>query len=169
MSAGVRRDDVEIVPGFNRWLVGRTDRDGVSAELAMETAVVVVRRWLQEASPLTFRSAFSKYPEAAQRYAIGAARPVELLITQAPPELVRVPNVQRFEGCKHVRVLRAERPWFLVVNFMWHGSAVRRAWPRRSVNAIGVEDDNDQALDWLLFEAAAIGEKQMEDAWHKSA
>jgi hypothetical protein len=165
----MKREDVQIVPGRNRWLVCRTDRDGVREDGVRFTALVVLRRWLQGASPLSMRSV---YAEQGDAYVIGAARGLVLDISGAAPAMPEqlgeampirssgaMPGrggaaVQRVADCRVVRLINARAPWWLTVRFSWHGAAVRRPWPRFSVNAIGVEDDNDQSLDWLLIEAA---------------
>jgi hypothetical protein len=172
----MKREDVEIVPGRNRWLVSRTDRDGVQPDGVRSTALVVLRRWLQGASPLSMRSVYAEHGET---YVIGAARGLVFDISDAPPavpELVAeamprrggraMPElspgaVQRVENCRIVRAINAGSPWWLSVRFSWHGAAVRRPWPRFSVNAIGVEDDNDRSLDWLLIEAASEAALQL--------
>lgn len=156
-----KRDDVQIVPGRNCWLVSRTDRDGVGVDGVRSTALVVLRRWLQGASPVSMRSVYAEHGES---YVIGAARGLSFDITPAAPampELRAAALRQRFEECRIVRVVSGREPWWLLVRFSWHGPEVRRPWPRFSVNAIGVEDDNDPSLDWLLLEAvsepAALG------------
>jgi hypothetical protein len=166
----MKREDVQIVPGRNHWLVSRTDRDGVQADGVRSTALFVLRRWLQGASPVSMRSV---YAEHGEQYVIGAARGVSISVsetalampelsreamparaTSAMPELVKAAS-QRVENCRIVRTINARAPWWLLVGFSWHGPEVRRPWPRFSVNAIGVEDDNDQSLDWLLIEAVS--------------
>jgi hypothetical protein len=172
----MKREEVQIMPGRNRWLVSRTDRDGVQADGVRSTALVVFRRWLQNASPLSMRSVYAEHGES---YVIGAARGLVFDISDvapAMPELVakamprrgsqampeQLPAaVQRVENCRIVRAINAAAPWWLSVRFSWHGAAVCRPWPRFSVNAIGVEDDNDRALDWLLIEAASEAAAQL--------
>jgi hypothetical protein len=172
----MKREDVQIVPGRNRWLVSRTDRDGVQADGVRSTALVVLRRWLQGASPLSMRSVYAEHGET---YVIGAARGLVFDISDAPPavpELVAeamprrgaraMPElspaaVQRVEDCRIVRAINGVSPWWLSVRFSWHGPVVRRPWPRFSVNAVGVEDDNDRSLDWLLIEAASEAAAQL--------
>lgn len=163
-----KSEHVQILPGYNRWLVSRTDRDGLLSAGVRETALVVLRRWLQQASPVSTRSVYALHP--GNYYAIGSARPLMFDVQQKSFELEHLVVAQRVTDCRIVRTVNAREPWWLCVRFMWRAGPVRTLWPRSSVNAIGVEDDNDQALDWLLIEAAHDASKQMEDdAWHKSA
>jgi hypothetical protein len=166
----MKTEHVQILPGVNHWLVARTDRDCVERDEARSSALIVLRRWLQLSSPVSMRSVYVEH--AGQIYAIGAARPLTIAVASSRPALKpeRVETVQRFEDCRILRTLNTRDPWWLTVNFVWRAGPVRALWPRSSVNAIGVEDDNDQALDWLLVEAAHDAtQKVTEDKWHKSA
>lgn len=163
-----KSEHVQIRPGANRWLVARTDRDGLPRDGVRSTALVVLRRWLQQASPVSMRSVYAEHPGYV--FAIGAARPLTIEISQKTFELEPVAGAQHVRDCRIVRTINAREPWWLLVNFVWRAGPVRALWPRSSVNAIGVEDDNDQALDWLLVEAGHdAAQKVMEDKWHKSA
>lgn len=149
----MKTDQMQIVPGRNRWIIARTDRDNVQADGVRLTALVVLKLWLQGASPVGMRAVYTEHP--GQLYAIGAARLLSLEVSEKPLELERLPSSQRFEDCPTVRVVNARSPWWLRISFQWHGPLVTRAWPRLSVNAIGIEDSNDQGLDWLLIEAGS--------------
>jgi len=149
----MKTDDVRIVTGRNRWIVQRTDRDNAQPDAVKLTALVVLKLWLQGASPVSMRSVYAEHPGGL--YAIGAARLVAIDVSAKPFELEPLPSSHTFADCPVVRVVNARAPWWLRVSFQWHGPQTVRTWPRMSVNAIGIEDDNDQGLDWLLIEAGA--------------
>lgn len=168
-----KRDTLDLRRGRNVWLIARTDRDGATRELAQSTALVVIKRWLQSWSPVGARATFIEY--ANKTFAIGSARPVTIAVFSERPELGELGRKSMYTDCPVLRLINARDPWWVVLAFEWHGPEFAIQWPRLSVDAIGREDDNDQALDWLLVEAHGGAEleqqtqRPMEVAWHKSA
>lgn len=156
-------DKVTIKPGRNAWLFARTDRDAVDRSEAIQTGGALLKRVLGNASPLGSRSIFEvvqspKGPSDVGRFVIGAARPVLVTATQDDRPFLPVGDLAgRAEDCKAIRAIKAERPWWVSVEFDWRGPDTVIDWPHRAVNALGFETDEPLALDWLLIEARHIG------------
>jgi hypothetical protein len=181
MSDLCQNDAVPIKQGRNIWVISRTDRDAPHADQIVDSAGAVLKRWLGAPSPLGQRSIFEAVPSpkiggfwsawigsnVTAQFFIGAARPVTVGQSLARPSTeALVPSsevVGRFEACPNVRMVNAQTPIWVIADFDWRAADTTIPWPRRSVNALGIPTDNDQALDWLLVEAAFAGPADQPD------
>lgn len=170
------KDDRLLVrPGRNVWLLVRTDRDAASKDEAVQSAGAFLSRVLGRASPQGWdQTQFLQAPEppgdALAEFYMGAARPV--LVLSAGQQW---PGMEWHEGgtrlgrsieCKGTRLVKADRPWYLVVAFDWRGPDTWIPWPASFVNFIGVRasDTRRTDLDWLVNEAYYEGEAQAPDS-----
>jgi hypothetical protein len=151
---------LQIRPGRNVWVLGRTDRDAPSQQDAEVSAAAWLARLFGE-SAFTFEPGTSIPAEqgGGLRYALGAARPVDVRASQTRPALPGAGETWHFESDQpEALALRAEHPWYVLADFDWRGpSQVLERWPHRAINQWGLEVDEPLQLDWLLLEARALG------------
>lgn len=174
---GCAQDRLRIRPGRNVWVLARTDRDAANKESVLDTAGAVLKRFLGRASPSGTRSIFEvlqspKDDPHDARFVIGAARPVLVDAVQASsptaalaeqPIIPRDERTDYFSECPTPRSVAAQRPWFVTVLFDWRAPTKTIAWPRRSVDFLGIPQDTDHGNDWLLLSAGHQGDAQSAD------
>jgi len=153
---------LEVRPGRNVWVLGRTDRDGPSQSDAQETAGA----WLARIWSVGFLPPGQTLPDGSTRYYLDAARPIDVLASQTRPALPEGQQAWHFETDQpDALALRAENPWYVLVDFDWRGPTKAFAdWPKRSVNQFGFPSDDPAALDWLLLEARYVGKATRTDS-----
>jgi hypothetical protein len=151
-----------IEPGRNVWVWSRTDRDAPTAEQAMDSAASVMARTLRETPTLVSVS----LPGGAKRYALNAARPMDIAIAPERPSPLPVPREMRqsVEDQPQAFAVRATNPLFVVVDFDWRGPRTTLdEWPRRAVDSFGFPVDRPMELDWLLLDSYWLGPALRED------
>jgi hypothetical protein len=165
--------ELTIRRGANVWLLARTDADSPTPEEVMETTAAYLVRTLGAASPGGTRSPFETVESPAvdpstpgvRRYYIGAARPVEITVSQTP--VIGLPGTPyaRREDCPEpaLATVEAERPWYCVVEFDWRAPSTKIPWPRRRVNWLGIPSD-EGPYHWLLLQANHVGDVQHDDS-----
>ena len=168
-------DQLLVLRGHNRWIVARTDRDGVDREDAQRTTGAFLARILGPASPPGTRSIFEvlSVTNDSTRFVIGAARPVDVSAVQ--PQNPSQANDLLLPGtsdtlislepnCPVRRTIRAQVPWFVDVQFDWRAPDVRIPWPRRAVSDAGLGDNEaNNGLDFLLLAAYFGGDARESD------
>lgn len=169
-------DRLPVLRGHNRWVLARTDRDGADPEDVRETAGAFMSKALSSAQPLAQRSLleFLSPPwQDATRFVVGAARPVIVQAHQpkSVDESLRLSTPSGrllgvYTACPTMRTVEAQVPWLVFVDFDWRAPDAVIPWPRRKVNAIGIPQDVDLELDWLLLAAAFEGEAKFDDTSH---
>lgn len=169
---GCTNDQLPVIRGHNRWVLARTDVDGVDAEEVRETAGALMSKVLAPVQPLAQRSLFeflSPPWKDADRFVIGAARPV-LVQAQQPKDKDTALRLSMPSGkllgvytqCPVMRSINAQVPWLVFVDFDWRAPDGVIPWPRRKVEW-GFPQDVDQGLDWLLLAASWQGEAKNPD------
>ena len=162
---------LKLVPGRQLWLVSRTDRDGASAEEIAD----MVRGFLQ----FTFRDVDGGQPGSSPQellatgdheWRVSAARPVRLVggPVQSMAELESAllaylggstdngtagSIVAAREELDPLPILKAERPWYLVLEVWWRGSAASIPWPALQVTWAGTRQRDYEEADWLLLKS----------------
>lgn len=162
---------LELVPGRQVWIVGRTDRDGASAaEVAsmvagfLEYSFRTVTGGPPGSGPNELFATASDPPE----WRVSAARPVRLLVppTQSLPEMESSlateldsadptggdgHSVARREELDPLPILVATRPWYVVLEVWWRGPAATIPWPCLQVTWAGTRQRDYSEADWLLL------------------
>jgi hypothetical protein len=156
---------VEIRPGRNVWLFARTDRDAPSPTEVSTSAVALMSRILPDVVPGIVPFTAPGAPDGTDRYYLGAARPLDVTVSTIP---ARVPGGLarwRREDQEQAFAIKAEVPWYALVDFDWRGPTVKfEQWPRRKTNMFGFGVDEPLELDWLLLYAAHMGEATRKDS-----
>lgn len=153
---------MNIEPGRNVWVWSRTDRDAPTAEQVLDSAASVMARALRETPTIISAT----LPGGVKRYALNAARPMD--IAQAPARPSPLPTPREFrqsvEDEPQAFAVRATNPLFVVVDFDWRGPRTETdEWPRRAVDSFGFPVDRPMELDWLLLDAYWLGPALRED------
>jgi hypothetical protein len=166
---------LDLVPGRQVWLVGRTDRDGASlAEVSR-----MVAGFLQ----YSFRDVSGGPPgsganevfstekkNAPLEWRVSSARPVRLLVppTQSLVELESSMTaalgtaspaggeghvIARREDLDPLPLLVASTPWYIALEVWWRGPASTIPWPCLQVTWAGTRQRDYTEADWLLLRA----------------
>lgn len=171
-----RSDRLLVMPGRNLWILARTDRDAPTPEDVTNTAGAFLLRVLGYASPSGYdRTEIIQDPDppagSLAAWFIGAARPTLVTrVSQTYPVNV-VPEDARRLGrsieCQAVRLIKADRSWYVVVEFDWRGPQTFISWPASKVSALGIRSQdtrNATDLDWLVVEAWHRGAAKLPDS-----
>lgn len=157
-------------PGHHLWIWARTDRDAPTPDGVLDSAAALMARILDQRPGIMPGSSGAllseRRPDGVQRYALGAARPVDVSrLDQRPPPLPAATAIRvSAEDQDRPFAVKATRPIFVAVDFDWRGPVLQLAeWPRRKVNVFGFPVDDPMSLDWLLLDAYALGEAERED------
>ena len=156
---------VTIKPGRNAWLLARTDRDAPTQLDVIQTAAAYMSRVIGQRSPEEIVST------GPSRFIIGAARPVLIEGVQTPVDgsgldsrpSIEGERLQRHLDCVEPYTITADRVWWVTVRFDWRGPTVKRDWPARGVNWLGIPHRGPGGLDWLLVQANWVGPAQETD------
>lgn len=171
-----RTERLLVMPGRNLWILARTDKDAPTPQDVVDTAGAFLMRVLGQASPQGYsRTDIIKDPDPPQgslaAWYLGAARPtVVTRVSQSYP-LNAVPESGRRLGrsieCDSVRLVKADRPWYVVAEFDWRGPKTFVSWPASKVSALGIRSRDTRGeteLDWLAVEAWHLGNAQEPDS-----
>lgn len=154
---------LELRPGRNVWVWARTDRDAPSADDAIRSCVSVMSRILPDVVPGVVPPPSPRSPASFSRYFLGAARPLDVSASQTRPTSPPGHTWDRNQ-LPELYAVAAERPWWVVADFDWRGPTYSVTdWPRRKVNALGVNVDDPLRLDWLLMTATHTGDATRPD------
>lgn len=144
---------LRLVPGRQQWLIARTDRDGASA--------AEVANMLAGFLQYTFRDIQGDQPGSSpeeifttgdHEWRVSAARPVRLLLTPSQTEPpVSGAIIARREDLDELPLLRASKPWYLVVEVWWRGPEASIPWPALQVTWAGTRQRDYTEADWLLL------------------
>jgi len=160
---------LRIRPGANVWLLARTNDDSPTPEDVIETTAAYLVRTLGPASPLRTRSPFETVQSAGvdpstpgvRRFYIGAARPVEMTISQRPvtglPGTVYATRADCPESW--LGAVEGTHPWYIVVEFDWRASATVIPWPRTRSTWLELVGDEGPVFHWLLLEARHVSDE----------
>lgn len=164
-----KNDRLLIKPGRNRWIVVRTDRDGVDVPDMVQTLGAFLLRVLGRASPQGMEAHQvlqdpDPPPGALAAWYIGAARPVVLFDLPSQKYPVGASGGKRLGRsieCKAVRLVKADNPWHFVVEFDWRGPSTWAPWPASHVSNFGIrsQDTRRTDLDWLVTEAYHLSDQ----------
>lgn len=169
-----KNDRLLVQPGRNLWICVRTDRDAPDPETVVDTAGAFLLRVLGRASPNGFNMTDilqdpAPPPGSIASWYIGAARPalVSLVSRQFPLQVSDGgARLGRSIECDAVRLVDADAPWYVVVEFDWRGPSTWIGWPASKVNVLGVrsQDTRRTDLDWLVVEAWHFGGAKLPDS-----
>jgi hypothetical protein len=168
-----KNDRLLIRPGRNLWLLARTDKDAPTPADVVDTAGAFLLRALGRASPSGFDATeIIKDPEpppgALAAWYIGAARPALVVYVgqQYPQNFREGQRLGRSMECDAVRLVQADRPWYLLVEFDWRGPETWASWPASKVSSLGIrsQDTRRTDLDWLAVEAFYQGPAELPDS-----
>lgn len=147
---------LEIRPGRNVWVFGRTDKDAPSSNAVILNACQLMAHVLPDVLPGFAPFPSPRGPAEGSRYYLGAARPLDISATQVRPARPR--GLANWDWIPGEFALAAERPWFATCDFDWRGPTFTvDPWPHRKTNFLGLEINDPLALDWLLLHAAHMG------------
>jgi hypothetical protein len=146
---------LQLVPGVQRWLIARTDRDGASSE---EIADMLSGFLQWSFRDLVVGDQPGASPEelwttADHEWRVSAARPIRLLESprQTEPDIGQGRVIAAREQLEDLPLVNAARPWFIFIEIWWRGPPATIAWPCLTVGTFGHRSRDYSEADWLLL------------------
>lgn len=163
---------LRLVPGRQVWILGRTDRDGASAQEVADMAAGFLEYSFRDVSggpPGSGANEVFATSHDPLEWRVSAARPIRLMFppVQSVDELDSSLKaslagdspggdgevIARREELDPLPLLNASRPWYLALEVWWRGPASTIAWPCLQVTWAGTRQRDYEEADWLLLRA----------------
>lgn len=153
------RPQLVIRPGYQEWLVVRTDRDGASVAEVVESLGSFLQFALSDVRGAQADSSFWELFEVGERqWRVSGARPV--VIIDGPSQQAMVARGDVWQDRQALDVLptlgNSKNPWYVRLGLWWRATEATVDWPSARQGWFGREWSLENAAFLLLTSSAGI-------------